>query len=126
MMGNNAYIFVRSENPRKGVIWALKLKGVKYEYIEHDLSNKSELLLYCNSVYKKSIVILEYVEETWTENYLLLEDAYDSKKWWIRMEMKMKIEIGWRDRERSREINSITKMEELFLCKGKIVMRRRA
>ncbi|XVF30563.1 hypothetical protein REPUB_Repub16aG0068900 [Reevesia pubescens] len=126
------------------VAWVLKLKGIKYEFVEENLKNlneKSNLLLSCNPVYKKipvfvhrgkpiveSLFIIEYIEETWKHNPILPTDPYDraTARFWVSFMDQMLLEGSRRvlyvEKEQLKmEIKQVSDAMELLegMLKGK-------
>lgn len=82
------------------VVWALKLKGIRYNYVEEDMkTKKSELLLLYNPVHKKvpvlvhdgkpiceSMIIVQYLDDTWPDKPLLPTDPYERAlaRFWVK------------------------------------------
>ncbi|KAH7661150.1 Glutathione transferase protein [Dioscorea alata] len=91
---------------------ALAEKGVDYEYKEQDLFNKSEHLLKSNPVYKKipvllhdgkpiceSLIIVQYIDEVWSDKAPLLPDeplARANARFWADFIDKKVYECGTR------------------------------
>lgn len=89
-MGEVKLIATPQSIPCARIEWAMKIKGVEYEYLKENLLSKSDLLLQSNPVHKKvpvllhngttiaeSLVILEYIDDTWKHNPLLPQDPYE-------------------------------------------------
>ncbi|XP_050282509.1 glutathione transferase GST 23-like [Quercus robur] len=123
------------------VEWALKLKGVDYEYIEEDIFNKSSLLLELNPVHKlvpvlihdgkvilESFIILEYIDETWKQNPLLPQHPYEiaQARFWAKFAEEKLLYAAWtamcslgekKENSRKLAIEAVEKIEEVI--KGK-------
>ncbi|GAU45356.1 hypothetical protein TSUD_239050 [Trifolium subterraneum] len=96
----------------KRVEWALKLKGIDYEYVEKDIFNKSTLLLELNPVHKSvpvlvhaknkpigdSLIILEYIDETWNKQYPLLPHHPNERahaRFWANFAEQKLMDVAW-------------------------------
>lgn len=89
------------------IVWTLKLKRIEFYTVMEDFPHKSALLLKYNPVHKKvpvfvhngkpiseSLVILEYIEETWKETPLFPEDPTErvTARFWAKFgDEKVKI-----------------------------------
>ncbi|WJX72737.1 glutathione transferase [Trifolium repens] len=89
---------------------ALAEKGIKYEYKEEDLRNKSPLLLQMNPVHKKipvlihngkpiaeSLIAVQYIDEVWNDKSSLLpSDPYQRSqaRFWADFVDKKIYEVG--------------------------------
>ncbi|KAG4130636.1 hypothetical protein ERO13_D09G157101v2 [Gossypium hirsutum] len=85
-MGEEVKVFGAWGSPFSSKVeLALQLKGVPYDYIEEDLNNKIPVLLHKGKLITESIIILEYIEETWKAYPFLPQDPNDKAmaRFWV-------------------------------------------
>ncbi|XP_027927015.1 probable glutathione S-transferase [Vigna unguiculata] len=118
---------------------ALHLKGVEYKYVEENLSIKSEQLLKYNPVHKKvpvfvhgdkslaeSLVIVEYIDETWNNNPILPSDPYKRAlaRFWSKFIDDKIVGVSWKSvftvDEKEREKNVAETYEGLQFLENEI------
>ncbi|XP_022640405.1 probable glutathione S-transferase isoform X2 [Vigna radiata var. radiata] len=111
------------------IIWALELKGIKYEHVQGEFHNPdfSDLLLKYNPVYKKvpvlvvdgkpiaeSTVILEYIEERWPQPPMLPQDPYERAvaRFWSTSFMSFFVAVGEDFQKATKEVREVLKVLE--------------
>ncbi|KAL2336527.1 hypothetical protein Fmac_010973 [Flemingia macrophylla] len=118
---------------------ALKLKGIEYKLLQENLANKSELLLKYNPVHKKvpvfvhnekpiseSLVIVEYIDETWKENPILPSHPYQRSvaRFWSKFIDDKVVSAAWKAvftvDEKEREKNTEESWEALRFLENEI------
>ncbi|KAJ9159729.1 hypothetical protein P3X46_025208 [Hevea brasiliensis] len=118
---------------------ALAEKGIKYEYKEEDLQNKSALLLQMNPVHKKipvlihngkpvaeSLIAVQYIDEAWKDKAPLLpSDPYlrAQAKFWADFVDKKIYALGrkiWATKGEEQEAAKKEFIESLKLMEGKL------
>ncbi|KAM6550809.1 hypothetical protein CsatB_000617 [Cannabis sativa] len=112
---------------------ALKLKAVEYKYYEEDLKNKSASLLKYNPIHKKvptfvhnekpvseSLVILEYIDETWKTHPILPQHPYEraQARFWSRFIEDKVVPTAWKafwvKEERKKALEEVSEYLEIL------------
>ncbi|KAL2336580.1 hypothetical protein Fmac_011026 [Flemingia macrophylla] len=118
---------------------ALKLKGIEYKFFKENMANKSELLLKYNPVHKKipvfvhnekpiaeSLIIIEYIDETWNQNPILPSHPYQKAlaRFWSKFIDDKVVGAAWKAfmtvDEKEREKNTEEVLEALQFLENEI------